>query len=284
MEIYYIIFVGQRKENFFFLSLLCCPCFFALKSEYAIAQTRTPSVRQFALRRSLSCEETAHPFLMLVGKILLAIRHACPEETQDTPHYGCVQRIQHADGEAAAEGCALQFCHSILREEIILLTRELTEAHECIADISIAVGAEGRHKRVANPIALRILLIVRQVMARVKLVRPNISLNLRAYRMEQGAQVDAVPLTHGGKPRRSRTAQNTHEHCLRQIIRMMGERYRIAVLLLLQPMEEIIAADARRRLKREFMHLRIARYVTCLYDAGNIARRTVCRHGICVRT
>ena len=65
---------------------------------------------------------------------------------------------------------------------------------------------------------------------------------------------------------------------------MMGERYRIAVLLLLQPMEKIIATDTRRRLKRKFMHLRIARYVTCLNDTGNIARRTVCCHGICVRT
>ena len=81
-------------------------------------------------------------------------------------------------------------------------------------------------------IALRILLIVRPVMARVKLMRPNISLNLRACRMEQRAQVNAVPLTHGGKPCRSRTAQNTHEHGLRQIICMMGERYRIAVYLL----------------------------------------------------
>ena len=101
--------------------------------------------------------------------------------------------------------------------------------------------------------------------------------------MEQRAQVDAVPLTHGGKPCRSRTAQNTHEHGLRQIIRMMGKRYRIAVLLLLQPMEKIIATDTRRRLKRELMRPRITRYVTYLYDAGNIARRTVCRHGICVR-
>ena len=65
---------------------------------------------------------------------------------------------------------------------------------------------------------------------------------------------------------------------------MMGERYRIAVFLLLQPMEKIIAADTRRRLKREFMRPRIARYIACLNDAGNIARRTVCRHGICVRT
>ena len=121
-------------------------------------------------------------------------------------------------------------------------------------------------------------------MARVKLMRPNISLNLRACRMEQRAQVDAVPLTHGGKPCRSRTAQNTHEHRLRQIICMMGERYRIAVFLLLQPMEKIIAADTRRRLKRKFMRPRIARYIACLNDAGNIARRTVCRHGICVRT
>ena len=194
-----------------------------------------------------------------------------------------MQRIQHADGEAAAGGCALQFCRRILREEIIPLTREHTEAHERIADISIAVGAEGRQERVANPIALRILLIVRQVMARVKLMRPNISLNLRACRMEQRAQVNAVPLTHGGKPCRSRTAQNTHEHGLRQIIRMMGKRYRIAVFLLLQPMEKIIAADTRCRLKRELMRPRIARYIACLNDAGNIARRTVCRHGICVR-
>ena len=64
---------------------------------------------------------------------------------------------------------------------------------------------------------------------------------------------------------------------------MMGERYRIAVLLLLQPMEKIIATDTRRRLKRKFMHPRIARYITCLNDTGNIAHRTVCRHGICIR-
>ena len=64
---------------------------------------------------------------------------------------------------------------------------------------------------------------------------------------------------------------------------MMGERYRIAVFLLLQPMEKIIAADARRRLKRELMRPRIARYIACLNDTGNIVHRTVCRHGICIR-
>ena len=65
---------------------------------------------------------------------------------------------------------------------------------------------------------------------------------------------------------------------------MMGKRYRIAVFLLLQPMEKIIAADARRRLKRELMRPRIARYIACLNDTGNIAHHTVCCHGICVRT
>ena len=92
-KIYYTIFAGERKPNFF---ILCACLYGADQRQCTAAHGCIPSALHLGACRALGKDERTHPLLVAIGKIPHRACLLCPEETQNTPLHGGMKRTQHS--------------------------------------------------------------------------------------------------------------------------------------------------------------------------------------------
>ena len=241
-----------------------------------------PPARHLSTCCPLCGNECTQTLFVKIGKILCHPRLPCPEEAQHAPLHCGVKITQHGKGEPFGTYGAYICVLSKLREVCVLLSSKCTEPRQCLSHRRIVVVCECGQQCTAHAVTPRIHRVVCRIMPRRQPPLCSILLNLHPFDRKQRAQVQPVPHTHRRKPRRPSSAQDAQEDGLGEIVRMMCEDNRVTAALRAHTVQEVIAADARRRLDGKPMLARIDRHIPRRAHARNRACSTELLYKVCI--
>ena len=95
--------------------------------------------------------------------------------------------------------------------------------------------------------------------------------------------MQSIPFLHCRESRRSRSAQDAQEDCLREIVCMVREHNSITAPFIPYAMEKVIATDPRSRLDRESMRTRIGGHIARAENEGDLPHRAEPLHKARIR-